>query len=46
MLRAPRLHPRADALLKARNNLAGDFLRKIGFHWLSPFETGLRLQPV
>jgi hypothetical protein len=25
-----------DALLKARYNLIGDFIVKIGFHWLSP----------
>jgi hypothetical protein len=31
-----------DPLLQARHNLIGDALIKIGFHWLSPFQTGLR----
>ena len=46
VLRAPWLHPWPNPLLKARHNLIGDFIIKIGFHWLSPFKTGLRLQPV
>src|SRR5262245_40962080 len=45
MLRAPRLHPRADASLKARNNLVGDFLIKIRFHWLSPSKPGCACNP-
>ena len=45
VLRAPRLHPRANALLKARNNLIGDFIVKIGFHWLSPSKPGCACNP-
>jgi hypothetical protein len=45
VLRASWLHPWADALLYRRYNLVGDFIVKIGFHWLSPSKTGLRLQP-